>query len=45
MLKNGTDIHAPFEITGKSQCDHTGIKRQKCGNQFDIIVHPLIMGG
>ena len=44
-MKNGTDIHAPFEITGKSQCDHTGIKRQKCGNQFDVIVHSLIIGG
>ncbi|ABB35006.1 hypothetical protein Syncc9605_1251 [Synechococcus sp. CC9605] len=45
MLKNSTDIHAPFEITGKSKCDHTGIKRQKCSNQFDVIVHPLIIGG
>ena len=45
MLKDCTDIHAPFEISGKSQCDHTSIQRQKGGNQFDVIIHPLIIGG
>ena len=45
MLKDCTDIHAPFEITGKSQCDHTSIKCQEGGNQFDVIIHPLIIGG
>ena len=45
MLKDRTDIHAPFEITGKSQCDHTSIKCQEGGNQFDVIIHPLIIGG
>ena len=44
MLKDRTDIHASFEITGKGQCDHAGIERQKCSNQFDVIVHPLIIG-
>ena len=45
MLKDCTDIHAPFEISGKSQCDHTSIKRQERGNQFEIIIHPLIIEG
>ena len=45
MLKDRSDIHAPFEISGKSQCDHTSIKRQERGNQFDVIIHPLIIGG
>ena len=45
MLKDCADIHAPFEISGKSQCDHTSIKRQEGGNQFDVIIHPLIIGG
>ena len=45
MMKDRTDIHASFEITGKGQCDHTSIKSQEGGNQFDVIIHPLIIGG
>ena len=45
MLKDCTDIHAPFEISGKSQCDHTSIQCQEGGNQFDVIIHLLIIGG
>ena len=45
MLKDRTDIHAPFEISGKSQCDYTSIKHQERGNQFEVIIHSLIIGG
>ena len=37
-MKDCTDIHAPFEISSKSQCDHTSIKRQESGNQFEVII-------
>jgi len=45
MLKDCTDIHAPFEISSKSQYDYTSIKRQEGSNQFDVFIHSLIIGG
>ena len=45
ILKNCTDVHVPFEISGKSQRDHTSIESQERGNQIDIIFHVLIIEG
>jgi len=45
MLKHGTDVHASFEITSKSQGHHTSIQSKECRNKFGVIVHGLIIGG
>ena len=45
MLKDRIDVHAPFDISSKCQYDYTSIKRQERCNQFDVIFHPLIIGG